>query len=321
MNFFFAEVHCFRPTPVRTFLERFENRAEPTSNHGSQSEASGSAITNAVNVAGIPITNSVSGAQSASTNGAFAGDFNEHFNLGGFGLDTGLSSDKVGTGIGINQKPGQYGFHVGGFNFGLTNQGGLFGNSQQAANTQSSASASASGAGSTSTSQSHTQSNNFNLGNLLNVQNTLSNSQAHSSSQHGSTNANAEGGSASQISNANSFPTSQNFNPQYQQPDFVNNFQNCLTNPFSPANSNTHQHFNHYPDQPFPHNRYYRHDGPNNQRHHHYGRHNDFRDNQQFPFDPQFPPFPQYPQFPQFPHPHPNPNHLYPCNNPGLLKN
>lgn len=300
-------------------MERLEHRAEPQLNHGSQSQASGSAVTNAVNVAGIPITNSVSGAQSSSTNGAHAGNFNEHFNLGGYGIDTGLSSDKVGTGIGINQKPGQYGFHVGGFNFGLSNQGGLLGNSQST-ETHSSASASASGEGSQSASQSNTQSNNYQLGNLVNVQNTLSNSQAHSASQNGLTNANAEAGSASQINNANIVPTSRNFDPQFQQHEFGNNLRNFLANPFQPSNSHKHQY---YPDQPFQHNRYYRHDGPFHRHdgpfHRHHNRHghpNDFRNQQEFPFNPHFP---QFPHPPQFPNPYPN-NH-YPCDNPGLLKN
>lgn len=191
--------------PIRMLLERFqENHSElneiPTGRQaagGSESQAHSSALTNAVNVAGIPITNTVSGGHASSTGTGHAGNFQEQFNLGGYGLNVGLASDKVGTGIGINREPGQAGFHIGGFNLGFVNNGGLLGGNKNT-QTESGATASAVGQGVQSSSQSNTQSNSHShLGGLVNVQNTLSNSQAQAYAQNGATTANTGASSVS----------------------------------------------------------------------------------------------------------------------------
>lgn len=82
---------------------------------GSQSEAQSSALTNSVDIAGIPITNTVSGSHATSTSSGHSDNFQEHFGLGGYGLDVGLASDKIGSGISATRVPGQeLGLHIGG---------------------------------------------------------------------------------------------------------------------------------------------------------------------------------------------------------------
>lgn len=205
--------------PIRMLIERIQERREiepgaesrQLNQVGAQSQAQSEALTNAINVVGIPITNSVSGSKTSSTSGSQTGSLNEQFNLGGLGVNAGINSDKIGTGFGIDQTPGQLGLHLGGLNFGLSNNGGLFGHGQNT-QTQTSASSAATGQGATSTSSSSTQSNGFHLGHLFNIQNTLSNSQAQSTSLTGQTSATAAANAAAQNSNA------AHLNQGYQRP-------------------------------------------------------------------------------------------------------
>lgn len=227
--------------PIRMLFERFQEQLAEVPAHGrqaagSQSEAQSTALTNSVNIAGIPITNTVSGGHSSSTSSGQSGNFQEQFGLGGFGLNVGLESDKIGSGVSATGIPGHdLGLNIGGLHLGLTNNGGgLFGG--QNTQTQSSATAAATGHGAQSSSQSNTQSNSFNgLGGLFNVQNTLSNSQAHAYSQDGKTSANsgANGLASAQTVNVPSVAPSQ---PNLQQPGYGGIFNSFPINPFGNFN-------------------------------------------------------------------------------------
>lgn len=160
----------------------------------SQSTANANALTNAVNLAGIPITNTVSGAH-ANKDGSHSGSLGEMFQLGGYGLDASISN--MNQGFGVNRKPGELGITLGGLNFGLSNHGGLLGGSQTATQTQSTAGATATGEGATSSAASQTQSQSHNLG-LLNVHNSVSSANSQATSLNGATSATAGSNAASQ---------------------------------------------------------------------------------------------------------------------------
>lgn len=226
--------------PIQMIFQRFrEHQAHGIGRQatGSQSEAHSSALTNAFNIAGVPITNTVSGSHAASTSSGHSDKFQEHFGLGGYGLDVGLASDQIGSGISANRVPGQQlGLHIGGLNLGLTNKGGLFGTQNTQA--QTGATAAATGQGAQSSSQSNTHSNSISgLGGLINVQNTLSNSQAQAYSQDGIAAANSGSNSLAATHTANvpnfvSPPAQSNF----QQPGIGGIFHSSPINPFGNFN-------------------------------------------------------------------------------------
>lgn len=157
----------------------------------SQSVAHSNSLTNAINLAGIPIKNTVSGGHTASTDTGLGGKLMEQFSIGNLGITAGLNSEGIGSGFGVNRKPGEFGIHLGGLNFGFTNH---------AANTdtQTITTSSATGEGATSSSQSNTHSNSYTAGNgHINIQNTISSSHAHSSSLTGTTSAGVGGADSS----------------------------------------------------------------------------------------------------------------------------
>lgn len=197
----------------------YENDAQQV---GSQSQAQSNALTNSISVAGIPITNTVSGSRASSTSGSRSGSLNEQFNLGGLGFNAGVDSQKIGTGIGINRTPGHLGFHLGALNVDLSNNGGLLGKNQNT-QTQTAATSMATGEGATSTSTSNTYSRGFDLGHLFGIQNTFSRSQAKSTSLNGQTSATAAANAAQQ--NANTFQPYY----QYEQQPGVRNLGNIQT--------------------------------------------------------------------------------------------
>lgn len=179
----------------------------------SESAAQSKEVTNAINVGGIPIKNTVSGTHTSSTSNGHTGSFKEQFSIGNYGLVAGLNSEQIGTGFGINRKPGELALHLGALNFGLNNHAADIKNSQ----TDTVASSSATGTGAISTSQSNTHSNTYGLGNAVSVQNTVSSSQAHSSSLTGTTSAGA--GAASTATQNSQTPNPIQYQQYQQQPD------------------------------------------------------------------------------------------------------
>lgn len=179
---------------------------------GSQSAAQSGAVTNAINVAGIPIVNSVSGTHTGSTSTGHTGSLKEQFSIGHLGLTAGLNSEQIGTGFGVDRKPGEFAVHLGGLNFGLTNHANDVKNTQ----TQTVASSSATGAGATSISKTNAHSNNYALGGIVSGQNTISGSKAHSSSLTGTTSANAAATSTATQNSRTPNPTQ--FEQYQQQP-------------------------------------------------------------------------------------------------------
>lgn len=177
--------------PFRMFIERLRNQRtemdpnlQENANYGSESIAHTNALTNAINLAGIPIKNTVSSAHTASTETGLAGVLSEQFSIGNLGITAGLNSHQVGTGFGINRKPGEFGIHLGGLNFGFTNH------ADHTKDTPTITSSSANGEGAHSMSESDTHSNNLVLGHgNINIQNTVSSSHAHSTSLTGTTSA------------------------------------------------------------------------------------------------------------------------------------
>lgn len=249
--------------PLRMIFQRFqEHQAQVPAQGigrqatGSQSEAHSSALTNAVNIAGVPITNTVSGSHAASTSSGHSGNFQEHFGLGGFGLDVGLASDKIGSGVSANRVPGQQlGLHLGGLNLGLTNKGGLFGS--QNTQSQTGATAAATGQGAQSSSQSNTQSNSISgLGGLFNVQNTLSNSQAQAYSQDGIASANSGANSLAAAQSANIPHVASPFQSNFQQPGIGGIFNSFPINPFGHGHFGSLQPMQQYPSQQFGYQQY-----------------------------------------------------------------
>lgn len=119
------------------------NKQRSIEGGGSQSAANSNALTNAINLGGIPITNTVSNAHASSSAGSHTGSLGEMFQLGGLGLNVGVAN--TNHGFGIDRKPGEVGFHLGGLNLGFSNHGGLLGGSQTATQTQSNAGATATG--------------------------------------------------------------------------------------------------------------------------------------------------------------------------------
>lgn len=185
---------------------------------GSQSESQAHSLTNAIMVGGVPITNTVSGAHTASTSSGHTGMFKEQFSIGNLGLTAGVNSEKFGTGFGIDRKPGEFNIHLGSLNFGLTNQA----NANK--NPQTVATAGATGAGAATSSETKTQSNTYGYGNAVSVQNTISSSHAHSSSMTGTTTANAGAtGATSQNAQYQQQQQQQPYNPQQpnSQPPYV----------------------------------------------------------------------------------------------------
>lgn len=208
--------------PIRMLFERLQqHRAETNAIHnndardfnlgGSESHAHSNALTNAINVAGIPIKNTVSGTHIASTDGGHTGSFKEQFSIGNLGITAGLNGEELGTGFGVTRKPGEFGVHLGALNLGVTNHANDMKNTQ----TETVAASSATGAGSTSISESNTHSNGLAIGNAFNIQNTVSSSHAHSASLTGTTSAGvgAAGSQNAQIPNIGS-P-----NPSYPEPN------------------------------------------------------------------------------------------------------
>lgn len=274
--------------PIRHLFERLQEHREARNQErqfieegGSVSHAQSNALTNAINVAGIPITNTVSGAHSSSSGGGGAGNINEQFNLGGYGVNAGIDSQGVGSGFGISKTPGQLGVHLGGLNFGLSNNGGLFGGSQST-QTQTSASSTASGQGATSTSNSNTQSHGYQLGNLFNIQNTLSQAQAQSQALNGQTSATAGANAASQTTNSNQY--NQGYYGTPHRFGFLNSGRSYLINPFLIAGQpfNQQQNLGNSFYQQFIKPNY----SPN------------------YPYYPQKPNYQQYPSYPQPPYHH-----------------
>lgn len=187
-----------RPTAATKFGLRPKSRSL-SDRSGSQSEAVNNALTNTVNLAGIPITNKVTGSK-VNNDGSYSGNLQNQFSIGGLGLNAGLNSNNAG--FGVNKQPGNVGLNLGPLSLAFMNNGGLSGgNSGSGAGNQaqSNAGATATGEGSATNSQTQSGSHNVDLG-LLNVQTTYSNSQAQAVSQNGATSANA--GSATQA-NAN----------------------------------------------------------------------------------------------------------------------
>lgn len=215
---------CGHERPLRTFFERLRDEMNPELENnianlfkpvGSLSAAHNSAVTNEINLAGIPIKNTVSGAHTASTSTGLAGNLVEQFSIGNLGITAGLNSEQIGTGFGINRKPGELGLHLGGLNFGFTNHAAE-------KNTETLTSASASGTGATSSSHTNTHSNSV-IGNGINIQNTVSSSHSLSTSLTGTTSAGVGANSATQN---NQFPNTGLTGPsdynQYQpQPDIT----------------------------------------------------------------------------------------------------
>lgn len=206
---------------------------------GSHSEAQSKALTNSLTIGGVPVSNTISGAHSSSTSGAHSGNVKEQFMVGGLGVTAGINSAEVGTGFGINRQPGGVGVHLGSLNFGLSNHGGLLGGGMQNSQTQTVATSSASGAGATSSSQSNTKTNSFGLGPLINVQNTVSSSQAQSTSLQGSTSAVAGANSAAQsaqiptVVSPNQISQQESRHIGNQQPGF---YQSIYQQPSFPQN-------------------------------------------------------------------------------------
>lgn len=200
--------------PLRMLIAHLQHQRAEQDNDanqvGSESEAQSNALTNAINVAGIPIKNTVSGTHTASTGAGHSGSFKEQFSIGNLGITAGLNSEQVGTGLGLNRKPGEIGLHLGALHVGFTNHA-------DNKNTETIASSSATGGGAISTSQTDTHSNSYVVGHgAVNIQNTLSSSQAHSSSLTGTTSAAAN--SATQNSQfANTGPANPIQYQQYQQ--------------------------------------------------------------------------------------------------------
>lgn len=209
--------------PLRNFIERLRHMRtemhpdllENDGNQvGSESVAHSNALTNAINLAGIPIKNTVSGSHTGSTDTGLTGSLTEQFSIGNLGLTAGLNSGQIGTGFGINRKPGEFGIHLGGLNFGLTSH------ASDVKDAQAITSSSATGAGATSSSQTDTHSNNYVLGHgHINVQNTVSSSHAHATSLTGTTSADV--GSANSAPQSNQVSNTGSTSPfQYQpQPD------------------------------------------------------------------------------------------------------
>lgn len=189
-----------------------DNNGRQVNEDGSQSTSQVHSVTNAINVIGIPITNSVSGAHSASTSTGHAGSIKEQFSIGNLGLTAGVNSEKLGTGFAINRKPGEFGIQLGSLHFGLTNQANANKNPQTAATS------SATGAGAATASQTNTQSNTYGYGNTVSVQNTVSSSHAQSSSQTGTTSADA-GATSATTQNAQYQQQPSNPQPEVAPPD------------------------------------------------------------------------------------------------------
>lgn len=189
-----------------------DNTGRQVNEGASESESQVHSLTNAINVGGVPITNSVSGAHSASTSSGHTGNFKEQFSIGNLGLTAGVNSEHFGTGFGINRKPGEFGIHLGSLNFGLTNQA----NANK--NPQTVATSSATGAGAATLSETNTNSNTYGYGNAVSVQNTVSHSHAHSSSLTGTTSANA-GATSATMQNAQYQQQPSNPIPTNPQPD------------------------------------------------------------------------------------------------------
>lgn len=218
--------------PIRMLLSNFRGQNPETENAGgSRSTAMSNAVTNQLNLGGIPISNTLSSSR-ANSNGARSGNLNEQFNIGGLGLNVGLASDQFGTGIGLNRNPGQAGLHIGALNLGVGRA-----NTQ----TQTNAAATATGDDARSQSASDQRSRNFNLG-LLNVQNTLSHSQSDAYSQNGQTSANAGANTATQQQTQQPNNYGQN---QYYPPGINNNFSIYFfdMNMFLKIKSNKFEHF------------------------------------------------------------------------------
>lgn len=188
------------------------NNGRQVNEGGSESDSQIHSLTNAINVGGVPITNTVSGTHTASTSGGHAGSFKEEFSIGNLGLNAGVNSEQFGTGFGVNTKPGEFSIHLGSLNFGLTNQA-LANKNQQTAATSS-----ATGAGAATSSETNTNSNTVGYGNAVSVQNTVSHSHAHSSSLTGTTSANA-GATSAAMQNAQYQQYHQQ--PSNPQPDVI----------------------------------------------------------------------------------------------------
>lgn len=263
----------------------------------SQSTANSNALTNAINLGGIPITNTVSNAHASSSSGSHTGSLGEMFQLGGLGLNAGVSN--TNQGFGIDRRPGELGLHLGGLNFGLSNHGGLLGGSQAATQTQSNAGATATGQGAMSSASSQTQSNSMNYG-LLNLQNTVSSANSQATSLNGATSANAGSAASTQgiqtpaqvvptrVDNAN--PSQQN--QYYQRPpgSFVPN----PLNPFLGGNLFSNPYQQQYSNQQYPNPQQRPHQRPQQ-----------YPNQYQQPFPNAFqPPFNQYPN--QYQQPYPN---------------
>lgn len=176
-----------------------DNSGRQVNEGGSESDSQVHSLTNAINVGGIPITNTVSGGHAASTSSGLAGMFKEQFSIGSLGLNAGVNSEQFGTGFHVNRKPGEFNIQLGSLNFGLTNHA-------NDKNPQTVATSSATGAGAMTLSETNTNSNTYGYGNVVNVQNTVSHSHAHSASLTGTTSANA-GATSAAMQNAH-----------YQQP-------------------------------------------------------------------------------------------------------
>lgn len=189
-----------------------DNEGRQLNESGSESESQVHSLTNAINVVGVPITNTVSGAHTASTSGGHAGNFKEQFSIGNLGLVAGVNSEEFGTGFGINRKPGELSIHLGSLNFGLTNQ------ASANKNPQTVATSSATGAGAATLSETNTHSNTYGYGNAVSVQNTVSSSHAHSSSLTGTTSADA-GATSATTQNAQYQQQPSNPLPSNPQPD------------------------------------------------------------------------------------------------------
>lgn len=185
-----------------------DNIGRQVNEGGSESEAHTNSLTNAVNLGGVPITNTVTGTHGSSTAGGYTGNFKEQFSIGNLGLNAGVNSEEFGTGFGINRKPGEFSIHLGSLNFGLTNHAGDNKNSQTAATS------SATGAGAATSSETNTHSNTYGYGNAVSVQNTVSNSHSHASSLTGQTSANA--GATSAAAHNTQYQQYQPSNPQLE---------------------------------------------------------------------------------------------------------
>lgn len=186
-------------------------------NAGSQNLAVNNALTNSVNVAGLPITNTFSGSRS-NENGDRSRQVQHQLNVGGLGLTTGLNSENRGSGFGVNRQPGNAGFHLGPLSLQLMNNGGLLGGNRAtgaggASQVQTNADLLASGDGASTNAQTHSGAGGRSLG-LLNLQNSFSNSQGIAQSQNGDTTANA--GASGFQQNSAGIPQTQEYD--YSQP-------------------------------------------------------------------------------------------------------